>query len=184
MHYQFEAVHPFVDGNGRVGRLLVTLLLAEWGLLPQPLLDLSAHIERRRDEYYARLLAVSTDGDWSGWLSFFLTAVEQQATDAVARAGRLQQLRDEYRARVATARSSALLGVLVDALFDTPATTIARAMAVLNVTHRAARLNIDKLVEAGVLSEVDDRQRNKRFLALGVLDAIEGRPATGDPTRL
>jgi len=92
LHYQFEAVHPFLDGNGRVGRLLVTLLLAEWDLLPQPLLDLSAYIEPRRDEYYAELLHVSTEGDWSRWLRFFLTAVQHQATDAVARVGRLRAL--------------------------------------------------------------------------------------------
>jgi Fic family protein len=75
VHYQFEAIHPFVDGNGRVGRLLVSLLLIEWGLLPAPLLDISARLEPLREEYYARLLAVSTDGDWAGWLEFFLDAV-------------------------------------------------------------------------------------------------------------
>ncbi len=117
LHYQFEAIHPFVDGNGRVGRLLVVLLLVEWGLLPEPLLDLSAFIEPRRDEYYARLLSVSTEGDWAGWVAFFLDAVQQQAVDAASRTQRLQTLRDDFRARVATARSSALLGTLVDALF-------------------------------------------------------------------
>ena len=70
-HYQFEAIHPFLDGNGRIGRLLIVLLLVEWGLLDAPILDLSARIEPRCNEYYARLLATSTDGDWSGWLSFF-----------------------------------------------------------------------------------------------------------------
>lgn len=176
VHYQFEAIHPFIDGNGRVGRLLVVLLLAEWGLLPDPLLDLSAYIEPRRDEYYDRLLAVSTDGDWSGWVSFFLGAVELQAVDAVGRVQRLQQLRDDYRLRVATARSSGLLGVLVDALFETPALTIPRAVTLLGVTHRAARLNIDKLVDAGMLHEVGDRSRNKLFLATDVLRVVEGLP--------
>ncbi len=175
LHYQFEAAHPFVDGNGRVGRLLVTLLMVDWGLLSDPLLDLSAYIEPRRDEYYERLLAVSTKGDWIGWIGFFLTAVERQAADAVARALRLQLLRDEFRSRVATARSSGLLGLLVDALFDTPAITIPRAAKLLGVTHRAARLNIDKLVEAAILTEVGNRARNKLFLAGDVLDAVEGR---------
>jgi len=176
LHYQFEAIHPFIDGNGRVGRLLVALLLSEWGLLPDPLLDLSAYLEPRRDEYYARLLAASTDGDWQGWLRFFLTAVEQQATDAVARAHRLQELRDMYRSQVGTARSSALLGVLVDGLFESPGLTIPRAATLLGVTHRTARLNIGKLVEAGMLSEVGNRTRNKLFLATGVLRAVEGQP--------
>jgi hypothetical protein len=172
--------HPFIDGNGRVGRLLVVLLLAEWGLVPDPLLDLAAYLEPRRDEYYARLLAVSTDGDWTGWMTFFLDAVQHQAVDAVARAQRLQQLRDDYRSRVATARSSALLGVLVDALFETPAITIARAMTALDVTHRAARLNVDKLVEVGVLTEVGARSRSKLFLAADLLRVVEGLPIRTD----
>lgn len=175
LHYQFEAIHPFIDGNGRVGRLLIVLLLSDWGLLPDPLLDLSAYLEPRRDEYYARLLAVSTDGDWHGWLRFFLTAVERQATDAVSRAQRLQTLRDEYRASFATARSSALLGVLTDALFERPALTIPHAAKLLDVTHRTARLNIGKLVDAGILVEVGQRPRNKLFLATGVLRAVEGQ---------
>jgi Fic family protein len=175
LHYQFEAIHPFIDGNGRVGRLLVTLLLAEWDLLPDPLLDLSAYIEPRRDEYYARLLAVSRAADWAGWARYFLAAVEHQALDVAGRAGRLQTLRDNYRARVATARSSGLLGTLVDALFDTPVLSIPTAARVLDVTHRAARLNIDKLVDAAILTEVGNRARYKLFLAPHILDVIEGR---------
>jgi Fic family protein len=176
LHYQFEAIHPFIDGNGRVGRLLVVLLLVEWGLLPAPLLDLSAYLEPRREEYYARLFAVSIDGDWDGWLTFFLGVVEHQARDAVIRAQRLRVLRDDYRARVATARSSGLLGVLVDAVFDTPALTIPQARALLGVTHRAAAQNIAKLVDAGILREVGDRARNKLFLAVDVVRAVEGLP--------
>jgi Fic family protein len=176
-HYHFEAIHPFVDGNGRVGRLLVALLLAEWGLLADPLLDLSAYLEPRRDEYYVRLLAVSTEGDWMGWLRFFMTAVEEQALDALGRAKRLRRLRDDYRARVATARSSGLLGVLVDALFETPGMTIPRAMRLLGVPHRAARLNVEKLVEAGVITEVGDRSRTRLFIADDVIQALEGLPA-------
>lgn len=174
LHYQFEAIHPFIDGNGRVGRLLVTLMMVEWGLLSEPLLDLSAYIEPRRDDYYASLLAVSMDGDWEGWLRFFLEAVARQSTDAAGRAQRLQALRDDFRGRVATARSSGLLGVLVDALFSTPALTITQAARLLDVTHRAARLNIDKLVEAGVLVQVDDRPRNKLFWSPAILRAVEG----------
>jgi Fic family protein len=176
IHYQFEAIHPFVDGNGRVGRLLVVLLLAEWGLLADPLLDLSAYVEPRRDEYYARLLAVTTEGDWLGWVLFFLEAVERQATDVVARAEGLQRLRDGWRAQVATARPSGLLGVLVDALFETPAITINHSAAILDVTHRAARLNVEKLVQAGILQEVSGRTRNRIFLAPEILRVVEGLP--------
>ncbi len=174
LHYQFEAIHPFVDGNGRVGRLLVVLLLVEWGLLPLPLLDLSAYIEARRDEYYAGLLRVSTEGRWLEWVQFFLTAVREQATDVVRRAQRLQQLRDEYRGRVATARSSGLLARLVDNLFETPALTINRARDVLGVTHRAATLNVEKLADAGIVSELQSGGRQRVFLAVDILRALEG----------
>ena len=181
LHYQFEAIHPFLDGNGRVGRLLIVLLLAEWGLLAEPMLDLSAYIEPRRDEYYARLLAVSTEGDWTGWLAFFLGAVEAQAADVVARALRLQALRDEYRALVATARSSGLLSVLVDALFETPAITIPRAVKALGITHRAARLNVEKLVDVGIVREVGSAARLRLFVAPDILRAVEGIPIEGVP---
>ena len=177
-HYQFEAIHPFVDGNGRIGRLLIILLMVEWGLLPAPLLDLSAYIEPRRDEYYRRLLAVTTHGDWGGWLSYFLRAVEVQSEEASARALKLQELRENFRLRMAAARSSGLLGTLTDALFETPAISISRAATVLGVTHRAARLNIDKLMQAGILTEVGDRARNKLFLAHEVLAVVEGRSRT------
>lgn len=179
-HYQFEAIHPFVDGNGRIGRLLIIVLMIEWGLLPAPLLDLSAYIEPRRDEYYRRLLAVTTHGDWAGWLNFFLRAVEVQSEEAGARALKLQELREDFRLRMAAARSSGLLGTLTDALFETPAISISRAATVLGVTHRSARLNIDKLVRAGILTEVGDRARNKLFLAREVLAAVEGPSRTPD----
>ena len=179
IHYQFEAIHPFVDGNGRLGRLLIVLLLAEWGLLPEPMLDLSVYLEPRRDEYYARLLAVSTEGDWAGWIRFFLAAVTHQAADAADRAQRLQELRDDLRGRMGSV-GSALPGRLVEELFRSPATTITRAARHLGVTHRAARLNIAKLVAAGVLVEVPTRSRQKLFLAEEVLRVVEGRnPAVG-----
>jgi Fic family protein len=175
LHYQFEAIHPFIDGNGRVGRLLVGLLLVEWGLLGTPLLDLSAFLEPRRDEYYARLLAVSTQGDWRGWVSFFLQAVRVQADDVVNRAHDLQRLRDEYRDRVTTARSSGLLARLVDALFETPALTINRARDVLDVTHRTASLAVAKLVESDILVEIPIRRRQRLFLAWEIIGTVEGQ---------
>jgi Fic family protein len=183
LHYQFEAIHPFIDGNGRVGRLLVGLLLVEWGLLPAPLLDLSAFLEPRRDEYYARLLAVSTHGDWGGWVSFFLEAVRVQADDVVRRAHALQRLRDDYRDRVATARSSGLLARLVDALFETPALTINRARDVLGVTHRTAALAVAKLVDLGLLAEIPTPRRQRLFLAAVIIAAVEGRltPTPNNP---
>lgn len=173
VHYQFEAIHPFLDGNGRVGRLLIVLMLIEWGLLPAPLLDLSAYIEPRRDEYYARLLAVSTRGDWAGWLGFFLSAIAGQAVDAVGRARRLHRLREAYRDRVITARSSSLLPRLVDSLFATPAMTIGRAQRILEVSRRAAVMTCERLTAAGMLVEVRSGAR-RYFLAKELIEVANG----------
>lgn len=175
IHYQFEAIHPFLDGDGRVGRLLVVLLLVEWGLLPGPVLDLSAYIEPRRDRYYAALLAVSTHGDWSTWYDFMLEVFEEQARDAAIRARALQELRDDFCRRVATTRASGLLPTLVDELFRVPALTIPRAQGLLGVTHRGATLNVEKLVAAGIVREVSGSGRRRLFIADEVLAAVEGR---------
>jgi cell filamentation protein, protein adenylyltransferase len=172
IHYQFEAIHPFLDGNGRVGRLLVVLLLIEWGLLPAPLLDLSAYIEPRRDRYYDGLLRVSTDADWSNWFEFFLEAVERQAGDSLARARRLHDLRAQMRDGVATAKSSALPARLVDALFDVPMLTLPRAQEILGVTHRTATLNVEKLVRLGYLREIDDARRRRLFIAPEIMRVV------------
>jgi Fic family protein len=174
LHYQFEAIHPFRDGNGRVGRLLVTLLLVEWGLLPGPLLDFSAYIEERRDAYYGHLLAVSTRGEWAGWISFFLEAIRAQAVDVLRRARALQDLREQYRERVTGARSSSLLPRLVDAVFENPALTIGAVQEILGVTHRAATGNIEKLVAEGVLVEVEREGRTRLFLAEEIIAAVNG----------
>lgn len=173
LHYQFEAIHPFIDGNGRLGRLLVALLLVEWGVLPAPLLDLSAYLEPRRDEYYERLLAVTTHGDWTGWVRFFLDVLSHQAGDAAHRGSALHSLREKYRSRVGSARTSALLPQLVDALFTTPAMTINRAADILGVTHRAATQNVAKLVEAGILLESPRRGRVRFFLAKEILRTLD-----------
>jgi len=175
-HYQFEAIHPFLDGNGRVGRLLVMLLLVEWGLLPGPLLDLSAYIEPRRDRYYDALVGVSTKGDWITWTTFFLECVEQQARDTISRAGALNNLREDYRRRTAGARSAGTLGLLIDELFHVPALTNNKAIEILGVTHRAAAQNIDKLVAAGILVETQSRGRTRQFVARGIMNVVEGNP--------
>lgn len=173
IHYQFEAIHPFLDGNGRVGRLLVSLLLNHWGLLPQPLLYLSAYFEANRDTYYRLLLEVSTRGSWSAWVSFFARGVADQATDAVTRSSRLLALREAYRLRLQTARGSALPLRLVDELFMRPAVTIGGAQAALNVTWRAAQQNVERLVAAGVLEEVTGRARNRVYVAREIVGLLE-----------
>lgn len=179
IHYQFEAIHPFLDGNGRLGRMLVILLLCAWGLLPQPLLYLSAFFEAHRQEYYERLREVSTRGAWEEWVLFFLRGVETQARDAAARADRLLELRRQYRARFQKPRASAVLQGLVDMLFKTPILTVPQAAKQLNVTYAAAARHIESLVRAGILREAAfggerKRRRNRVFVAEEVLATVEG----------
>ncbi|HEV8637828.1 MAG TPA: Fic family protein [Chloroflexota bacterium] len=172
-HYQFEAIHPFEDGNGRIGRLLISLLLVHWKLLPSPLLYLSAFLERNRNGYYKLLLAVTERGVWSEWVIFFLRGVEEQARDAVARAKQLQDLERHWRQQVAQARSSGLLLRLVESLFDTPIVTIPRVQRLLDVTYRAAAQNVQKLVEAGILHPVGGRSYGKLFAARDILRVVD-----------
>ena len=174
IHYQFEAIHPFLDGNGRIGRLLISLLLASWNLLPLPLLYLSAYFERHRQEYYDRLLGVSEHGAWREWLLFFLRGVLAQAHDAIGRAKRLQDLQLEWRSRLIQARASALLLRLADSLFESPMLTVPQAQSVLGITYRAARLNVQKLVQMGLLKKVGESDYGKLFVAETVLRAVEG----------
>lgn len=172
-HYQFEAIHPFLDGNGRVGRLLVTLLLCADGLLPQPLLYLSAFFERHQQEYYRLLLAVSQQGVWSEWIAFFLRGVADQSRDAIRRASRLLELWYDYRQRLQATRASTLLLRLVDLLFTNPAITTWRAAEKLGVTQKAVRINIEKLVQEKILQEVTGYRRNRLYAAFDILDIIE-----------
>jgi Fic family protein len=177
IHYQFEAIHPFLDGNGRVGRLLSTLLLCADGLLPQPLLYLSAYFEEHRQEYYKLLLAVSQEGAWSEWLAFFLRGVTQQSQDAIRRSNRLLDLWKQYRQRLQSPRSSALTLQLLDRLFSHPAITVSGTAKRLGVTQRSAKLNIEKLVGAGILREETHRRRNRIFAAPEIIQIIEAQRA-------
>jgi len=173
IHCQFEMIHPFLDGNGRIGRLLVSLLLVDWKLLPLPLLYLSAFFEQDRDLYYGRLLGTSRDGAWREWVLYFLGGVALQARDATERAKRLQDLQQEWRGKVTQARSSALLLKLVDSLFRSPVLTIPRARDLLGVTYPAAKSNVDKLVEAGILQPFREGPTyGRRFWAPDVLSVI------------
>ncbi len=178
IHYQFEAIHPFLDGNGRIGRLLLTLLLVSENVLPQPMLYLSAYFERHRDEYYRRLLAVSRDGQWIEWISFFLRGVAEQSRDAVRRSEKLLGIWQRYRQQFQTARSSASLLKLIDELFHQPYLTISSAKSVLNVTFRSASLNVEKLVTAGILEELPGRTYARVFRAREIIEALEANDAT------
>jgi len=172
-HYQFEAIHPFRDGNGRIGRLLMTLLLCHHGALTEPLLYLSAFFEKNRREYYERLLRVSQHGEWEEWIRFFLRAVEEQAKDAVARATRLNQLRDELGSRVRSARTSALEVATLDELFKFPAISVPTLAQTLKVTYPSALRIVEKFVKNNVLQEATGRSRNRIYYAPDVVAVIE-----------
>lgn len=173
IHYQFEAIHPFLDGNGRVGRLLISLLMGMWELLPQPLLYLSAYFESHRQTYYDLLLATSQRGAWNDWLLFFLDAVSVQSHDAVLRIQHLQNLRETYRKRVQTTRTSARLLQVVDLIFANPLVTIPQVQTYLKIQYPIAQRYIDKLVNAKILTEITGRSRNRVYQANEILAAIE-----------
>ena len=170
LHEQFEAIHPFLDGNGRVGRLLITLFLMERARLAQPLLYLSAYIEAHRQDYYDLLQTVRTRGDWTAWLYFFLTGVQETAYDAVMRAGRLMDLREKYREKLSgKAKPLALL----DELFVNPYITVTRAQALLGVSNPTARQAVAVLEENGIIKEVSGREWGRLYLAKSILSAVE-----------
>ncbi|MBI3127752.1 MAG: Fic family protein [Candidatus Tectomicrobia bacterium] len=172
IHYQFEAIHPFVDGNGRIGRLLLPLLLCRWQILPLPLLYLSAYFERHRSQYYDLLSAVSQRGEWPGWLKFFLHAVEVQAKDAARRAKKLMDKKEEYRQRAQIKGSTTALR-LVDELIAQPACHTKKAMEKLDITMPTALRAIDTLERAGILREITGRQKNRVWVATEILEILQ-----------
>ena len=173
LHYQFEAIHPFLDGNGRVGRLLITLLLHTWNLLPQPLLYLSAYFEANRQEYYDRLLAVSQQGKWEDWLHFFLMGVSIQSMDAIQCITQLRALYNKYAEQLQSERATERLIGTLDLLFERPIVTIRQVEAVLEVPYRSASRYIEKFVQLGILREITGQARNRIFRADEILSAIE-----------
>lgn len=170
MHEQFEAIHPFLDGNGRVGRLLVPLFLIERGRLSQPLLYLSEFIERNRGDYYRGLQRIRTHGDWNGWLHYFLAGVQWSAKRAARQALQLLALREEMRAKLAD-QPRALK--LVDVLFENPYIDVNRVKKLLDISDPTARKTLGVLESAGLVSETTGRTWGRQYLARGVLAAIE-----------
>ena len=178
LHQQFEAIHPFLDGNGRVGRLLITLFLIERARLSQPLLYLSAYIDRHRGEYYDGLQAVHTDGDWKRWIRFFLTGVEVIAQEAVAQAAQLMELRERWRERLADYPKAAQL---LDALLVNPYMSVARAERLLKVSNPTARQLVARLEKLELLTEVTGREWGRLYLARPILRVIEQMRGRGAP---
>lgn len=161
-HAQFETVHPFLDGNGRMGRLLITFLLCWRGALHRPLLYLSLYLKAHRAEYYDRLQAVRTDGDWEGWLRFFLAGVAEVATEATETARAILDLREEHHQRVGDACGGNGLRLLA-ALFETPVVTARIVQERLGCAHGTASSLASRFEELGLLRETTGQQRNRRY---------------------
>lgn len=164
-HAQFETIHPFLDGNGRVGRLLITFLLTERGKLGRPLLYLSHHFKRHRAEYYERLQAVRDAGDWEGWLTFFLHGVAGVSREATDTAAAILHMREEYRIRITEhlGRAAANGRRIMDRLFDHPIITVATVRDWLGITAAGANNLVNRLVYVGLLHEITGFTRNRRF---------------------
>ena len=171
-HAQFETIHPFLDGNGRVGRLLITLLLVERRVLARPLLYLSLFLKQNRLEYYDRLNAVRTQGDWEGWLKFFLTGVAATASDAVRVAGELSALTEEHR-RISTSHNLGKYGwPLLDLLVEQPIVTIKHVCVQLGATPSTVGRMLDGLVALGIVDELTGRRRNRVYRYSPFLDIL------------
>jgi len=173
IHYQFEAIHPFEDGNGRIGRLLLPLLLVEKGILSHPLIQLSAYFEQHRGEYYDHLLQISQSGKWQPWVTFFLRAVHQESNEAVWRTRAILDLRTQYRNKMEAAGASAHALKIVDDLLITPAVTVTGVAKRLRVTYPTAELLVRKLVRANILSADKTRRRNRIFHASEILNLVQ-----------
>lgn len=160
-HAQFETIHPFLDGNGRVGRLLVTFLLVHREVLGQPLLYLSYFLKRHRAEYYDRLMAVREDGDWEGWVRFFLRGIAETATEATSTAKAIVALRDRHRELMVDTGANGMR--LLDILYRQPLITIKAATAGVHVSTPTAAGLIDSFQRAGLLEEITGKKRNRVF---------------------
>jgi Fic family protein len=175
-HYQFEAIHPFLDGNGRVGRLLIVLMLMESEILPLPLLYLSAYFERHRQTYYDLLLAVSERGAWKEWVVFFLRGVAEQARDALVRARRLQDLQTEWRDRLTRANTPARMLHVVDLLFETQVITVPMVVERLGLPYKTAQRYVEALEREGMIQQLDERGYGRTYYAVEILSVVS-RPA-------
>jgi Fic family protein len=185
-HAQFETIHPFLDGNGRIGRLLIALLVEHWDLLASPLLYLSLAFKQHQQEYYERLMRVRTDGDWEGWTGFFLTCVRTAAEDAVDAAERLFTLLERDRRAVVADPAVTVTAVrLFDRLPENPIVTLNTATDLLDTSKPTASRAIKMLAGAGVLEEITGRQRDRIYAYRAYLDVLarDTEPAPPGPGR-
>lgn len=177
VHVQFETIHPFLDGNGRIGRLLIAALLEQWGLLPEPLVYLSGYLKQHQAEYYRRLSAVRTDGDWEGWVGFFLDGVETAATDAERGIVAMASLINADRKRLLAApRVGAVALRLFELLPLMPRFTIEQARQKLDTTFPTATAAVKLLHDLGMLSELTGQKKNRLFSYAAYVELLAGSP--------
>ena len=174
-HSQFEAIHPFLDGNGRVGRLLITLLLIQKRVLPSPLLYLSAWFDATRAEYYARLLGVTERGEWEEWLRYFLEGTAGQGNDALSRIQRIDTLQVDWRSKLARSPSR-LPERAIDLFVENPYWSVNRLSERLGVAFTTAQRTVDRLESAGIVALVGSAKRNRMYCAGAVLEILEPPP--------
>ena len=175
VHYQFETIHPFTDGNGRIGRLLIVLMLLCADLLVNPVLYPSSYFNRRRGEYTDHLLAVSERGEWEEWLLFFLAGMRQQATEAFVRAKLLLRKRRAYGERYDSAPKS--VQRLANAMFSEPYFTVSEAAEMIGMTYQSANTAVDRLVADGAVVEITGQAQNRVFEAAEIMDIVERPPS-------
>jgi Fic family protein len=173
MHYQFETIHPFADGNGRVGRILIPIFLMQTGVLREPLLYFSPAVEGRKTEYANLMLDVSRRGEWTLWIVFFLDAVTAACEKAAGTIAQLAALRSEFRERIANARGSARYAIISDRLFSTPVISAPEAATLLKVSYPAAQNALLRLVRLGILSELQYTSHPRRYICTPVLDITD-----------
>jgi Fic family protein len=175
VHYQFETIHPFLDGNGRVGRLLITLLLIKWGIMTHPIVDISAYLLANRQSYIAHLDRVSHEGAWTRWIDFFLEAASRQAENALRRSKRLIALRDDYLVHLSRGTKSRTVESLVDHLFEHLAVTNKQVSELLGVAPTTAQRILDSLESERTLEEATGRKRDRVYRAREIIAVLEGR---------
>lgn len=171
IHYQFETIHPFLDGNGRLGRLVISLLLQSDSLLPEPYLYLSSYFNARRTAYVDHLFEVSQADEWEAWLRFFLRGVQTQADEAHQRANLLVDLREAYQQRYQSERSGNILALVMH-LFEAPYLDVTTVADWLDVQYSTANRLVGRLEDDGVLEELTGKDRNRFYRASEVFEII------------
>lgn len=183
-HAQFETIHPFLDGNGRIGRLLITFLLCQQGILQKPLLYLSHYLKFHRIEYYDRLMAIRTQGDWEGWLKFFLQGILEVSQSATSTARSILEMREKHREIIGHQISTSSYGLrLLELLFQHPIVNIRLVENELQCTYATASKIVEQFVKLGLLCEVTGWQRNRLYRYEPYLDLFESNYTLINPEK-